>query len=166
MIIKTKIDNLYLKTINTDNLGEKLNLIIENRKFLTKWLKWPNYINTEEDVLEYTKKMQIQMENNEKKVFCIYLEDAYIGQIDLQSIDVNNKSCEIGYWLGEKYNGKGYMIESVEAILNYIFNNLGFCKVYIYIDPLNYKSLSIPKKLGFSKLDGYDEKYEVYIKTP
>ena len=56
-----------------------------------------------------------------------------IGAISLKmkgETDMTDKEdeCELGYWLGKPFWGKGYMPEAVEAVLFYGFEMLGMSR--------------------------------------
>lgn len=50
---------------------------------------------------------------------------------------LSNDSCEveIGYTIAPTYQGKGFAIEAVKAVIDYIFNILHKNRVYAFVDP-------------------------------
>ena len=73
------------------------------------------------------------------------------GMIDLHNINRNAKRAEVGYWLSEKFEGYGIMTQAVDIIEKYSFNELKLHKLQIRVHPENYKSASIPQRLGYFK---------------
>lgn len=45
-----------------------------------------------------------------------------IGSITVVSMDLNNKVCEIGYNIGEKWWNNGYATEAIKYVINYLFS--------------------------------------------
>lgn len=74
-----------------------------------------------------------------------------VGMISLTKIDKTNKNAEVGYWLGEKYWGKGYMKEALDLIVRYGFKNLKLEKIYAYVFSPNIKSQKRLEKAGFNQ---------------
>ncbi len=64
--------------------------------------------------------------------------------------DRANRKTEIGYWLGEAYQGRGIMTRSVEALCGVAFGVLGLNRVQIQCAVGNSRSSAIPRRLGFT----------------
>lgn len=60
------------------------------------------------------------------------------------------KTAQIGYWLGEEYQGNGIMTDVTRALTDYIFNELKLNKAEIRVASDNKKSRSIPERLGYA----------------
>lgn len=73
------------------------------------------------------------------------------GMIDLHNINRSSKRAEVGYWLSEKFEGYGIMTQAVDMIEKYSFNELKLHKLQIRVHPENYKSASVPQRLGYFK---------------
>lgn len=150
--MKLIVDNeITLKTVQLSDVEIRYKIINENRDFLKKWLGWLDFYKKSDDLLEYTKACQEKEKNKEAYAFGIYYLNEFVGCIEIQEINYRNQKCEIGYWLSEKFNGKGIMIRSCKAIINYIFNNLKLNKISILAATENYSSQAIPEKLNFIK---------------
>jgi ribosomal-protein-serine acetyltransferase len=61
-----------------------------------------------------------------------------------------NKKTELGYWLAENMQGKGIITGSITVLIRFAFKKLKLNRVQIKVAVGNFKSLAIPKKLGFS----------------
>lgn len=57
--------------------------------------------------------------------------------------------CELGYWLGVPYWGRGIMPEAAKEILRYAFEDLGMKKVWCGYYDGNEKSKRVQEKCGF-----------------
>ena len=65
----------------------------------------------------------------------------------------NNRSAEIGYWLGENYWGKGIATDSVKQITSYVFASTNIVRLFAPVFDSNKKSMSVLKKCGYSDDD-------------
>ena len=82
-----------------------------------------------------------------------------IGAIDvIDSID-DKRRCELGWVLGDKYWGKGYMPEAAKAVIKYLFD-VGYLRVQAIHDVANPKSGRVMEKAGMT-YEGILKKYEL-----
>jgi ribosomal-protein-alanine N-acetyltransferase len=62
-----------------------------------------------------------------------------------------NKEVEIGFELMEQYNGKGYMREAVEALIEFAGSEMKVEKVNAVVYIHNKKCIQLLERLGFTK---------------
>lgn len=77
-----------------------------------------------------------------------------IGAISLKmgdNTDMTDRAdeCELGYWLGKPFWGRGYMPEAAIAVLAHAFTDLGMRAVWCGYYEGNLKSKRVQEKLGF-----------------
>lgn len=77
----------------------------------------------------------------------------FIGVASLQGVDWDIPKCEIGYWINTKFRGNGFMTEAVRELTNFGLNTIKLKRIEIRCESTNYKSRSIPEKLGY-ELEG------------
>ena len=58
-------------------------------------------------------------------------------------------SAEIGYWLGERYWGKGVATEALKLMSDMIFREMDYQKLYAQILSPNVASMSVMEKCGY-----------------
>jgi ribosomal-protein-serine acetyltransferase len=73
------------------------------------------------------------------------------GVIGYDPIDWENHSTEVGYWLGEEYQGQGLATIACRALVEHAFLELGLNRVSIACATENKKSCAIPERLGFRR---------------
>jgi ribosomal-protein-serine acetyltransferase len=81
----------------------------------------------------------------------IFIENKIVGMIELNHFDFLNGTCEFGYWIFSKYQGRGIITRCCQSMLDYVFNELKFNRIEIKCGVLNERSQKIPQKLGFTK---------------
>ncbi len=59
------------------------------------------------------------------------------------------ESCELGYWMGVNFAGKGYMSEALELVIDHVFNTLGLHRIEAACIPDNTRSVRLLEKAGF-----------------
>lgn len=80
--------------------------------------------------------------------------DRAIGAIELKlcgHTDMTERAdeCELGYWLGRPYWGRGYMPEAARELLRHAFEDLGMRAVFCGYYDGNTKSKRVQEKVGF-----------------
>ncbi|ANU20719.1 GNAT family N-acetyltransferase [Planococcus plakortidis] len=97
-------------------------------------------------------------------------EEALIGTIGLNQLQLRSKKTEVGYELHPDYWRQGLMEEALTAVLAYCFDELGLYRVGATTYPANTGSNRLLKKLGFTeegRLRGYlyqrGESYDALI---
>ncbi len=85
---------------------------------------------------------------------CLKKDNVPIGCIELKlngHTDMTDRDdeCELGYWLGKPFWGKGIMPEAAAELIRYGFENLGMTKIWCGYYDGNHKSKRVQEKLGF-----------------
>lgn len=65
--------------------------------------------------------------------------------------DVERITAEIGYWVGERYWGKGIMTQVVKEMTGYVFEHFPIRKIYATVFDFNTASQKVLKKTGFER---------------
>lgn len=77
-----------------------------------------------------------------------------IGAVELKLNGHTDKTerddeCELGYWLGQPFWGRGYMPEAARELLRHGFEDLGMTTIWCAYYDGNLKSKRVQEKLGF-----------------
>ena len=71
-----------------------------------------------------------------------------IGGICIPRIDWANDRCEIGYWIGAEFEGKGFVNEALSMLENVLFEN-NFNRIEVICAVNNLRSQEVPKRRGY-----------------
>ena len=83
--------------------------------------------------------------------FAIVVDGEAAGGIGfVQRGDVERRSVDIGYWLGEAHWGKGIMTDVVRAVGDHIFANFDVCRIQTIVFESNPASIRVLEKAGYS----------------
>ncbi len=63
--------------------------------------------------------------------------------------DVERRSAEIGYWLGEPFWGRGIATEALITVTEYAFANFDLCRLYAHVFDWNAASARVLEKAGY-----------------
>ena len=74
----------------------------------------------------------------------------YIGNCGLHKIDWQQKTCELGIFIGEKsFWNKGYGTDATRAIANFVFKNLKLDKIRLLVYEYNDRAIKVYQGCGF-----------------
>ena len=106
------------------------------------------------EVNEFISKNLIEFNRPESWFQLVIIEkelDKIIGDIGVHFIDSENHQCEIGCTLNKNHHGKGFAIETVSAVVDYLFHELNKHRITASIDTDNTNSIKLVERLGFRK---------------
>lgn len=141
--------NIKLEPTNELQAPQLFAAIDNNRIHLSRFLPWVADMQTVADLKEYLKNAEILCQQKKEASFAIIFEGVAVGRIGLHHLNMQNKMGAIGYWLNKDAQGKGIMLKSCKAVINYGFRDLGLHRIEIKAAVNNLKSQAIPVKLNF-----------------
>ena len=91
--------------------------------------------------------------------FIIEVDGELAGQLNVTAISYGSlSSATIGYWIAERFAGRGATPAAVALATDHCFQTLGLHRMEICIRPENQKSLRVVEKLGF-RYEGLKRRY-------
>lgn len=82
--------------------------------------------------------------------WAIDVEGEFVGAVGIINIEDRHKG-ELGYWLDERYWGKGIMTDAVGRVSDYGLKNLGLKRLFAPVLPFNQGSMKVLEKNGFEQ---------------
>ena len=102
---------------------------------------------TKEDAKEWLAKVKKQKIIT---TFCIEADEELAGSIGfIIKEDVYRKTAELGYFIAEKYWGRGVATEAIKQMIDYIQKNFDLVRVYAEVFEHNKASMKVLEKNGF-----------------
>lgn len=91
-------------------------------------------------------------ENQDNTILALEVNGEAVGGIGLHGLkDVYRYNAEVGYWLSEKYWGKGLMSDAVSVMVDYAFTRKSWLRIFATIFEHNLSSMRVLEKCGFKK---------------
>ncbi len=78
-------------------------------------------------------------------------EQRVIATISVVDTDVSGKIATVGYTLSAEHQHKGYAIEMLEAVLRYLFLEMGVYRVQAKVMPQNTPSIRLLERVGMKR---------------
>lgn len=83
--------------------------------------------------------------------FAIDIAGEAVGGIGYtMQYDVDRRSAEIGYWLGEEFWGRGIATEALIVVTDHAFANHDLCRVFAHVFDWNPASARVLEKAGYA----------------
>jgi RimJ/RimL family protein N-acetyltransferase len=83
-------------------------------------------------------------------IFAIDIDGQAVGGIGIHpQADIMKKNAELGYWLGEKYWGRGIISKAIREIIPWAFNTYDITRIYARPFGSNMASQKVLEKAGF-----------------
>ncbi len=77
---------------------------------------------------------------------------ALLGGVTLGNIRHGvSKSGHIGYWIGEKHAGRGYMVDALQLLAGHAFDTMRLHRIEAACIPGNTRSVRVLEKAGFTR---------------
>ena len=122
----------YLKIVKINKLP--------NKKIIKVWISWLN----DKHLVRYSKQslknhtiqsqttfIKQKIKSKTSIIFRIIYKNNFIGLIEIYNLDLNNKTCEIAYLVGDRnYQKKNIAKNSVKLVISYIRNKLKLNSIY------------------------------------
>ena len=143
-------DYSFLESLNLSHVEAIFNAIDQNRKFLRRWLPFVDFTQKISDTERFVRSIIEKISSNRDEVYVICFKHEFAGLVGFKDIDRINDKIEIGYWLVEKFTGKGIATAAAHKMINLAFRNMNMNRIVIRCGIGNEKSSAIPRRLGFS----------------
>jgi ribosomal-protein-alanine N-acetyltransferase len=133
--------------------------LLDNRGWLRKWEATNPVAPMGFDVRAGVRNLLANARAGYGLPFIIEYEGSIAGQLNVSSMTYGSlSSATIGYWVSERFAGKGLTPAAVALATDYCFFTLGLHRMEICIRPENAPSLRVVEKLGF-RYEGLRRRY-------
>jgi ribosomal-protein-alanine N-acetyltransferase len=133
--------------------------LLENRTWLRKWEATNPVGPMSFDVRASIRHLQSNARAGLGLPFIIEYRGELAGQLNVSSISYGSVSmATIGYWVSERFAGKGLTPTAVALASDHCFFSVGLHRIEICIRPENEPSLRVVEKLGF-RYEGLRRRY-------
>lgn len=82
--------------------------------------------------------------------FAVTVDDKVVGSIGF-GVNLQHNNCEVGYWIGKPYWGKGYASKALGLIIKFCFEELELNKVHAHYMKCNWSSGRVMEKNGMKQ---------------
>jgi ribosomal-protein-alanine N-acetyltransferase len=153
---------VFLRPPQMDEWAVWAELRAESRYFLTPWEPtWPSDALNENAYLRRVRRLATEWKTDEGYSFHVFQKErgCLVGGIGLTQVKRGVAQIgTLGYWVGEPFQGRGYITEAVKLISRFAFTQLNLHRVEAACLPENIASRRVLEKAGFVR-EGYARLY-------
>ena len=116
---------------------------------IARWCGWKPH----KDIRDTLFVLHNFLEVRETYAICLRESGSVIGSISLMfdsDLIKSDSECELGFWIGEKYQGNGYAFQATKEVIRHAFSDLKMTKIWCGYYDGNDKSKKLQEKLGFA----------------
>jgi [ribosomal protein S5]-alanine N-acetyltransferase len=133
--------------------------LLENRTWLRKWEATSPVGPAHFDIRGSIRNLLTNARDGQGLPFLLEWDGELAGQLNVSSIAYGSlSSATIGYWVSERFAGKGVTPTAVALATDHCFFSMGLHRMEICIRPENEPSLRVVEKLGF-RYEGLRRRY-------
>lgn len=141
-------DRLLIRCIAATDLPALLDVHGDDE--VNRYLPYETWTIPEDGHAWFEGMMALQAGGGAVQLVIVLRESALvIGTCVLFEFDMPSARGEIGYVLGRRYWGSGYMAEALEALVTFAFEKIHFRRLEATIDPRNIASARLLEQHGF-----------------
>ena len=144
-------ENVHLQLLEERHAAQVFSLVDQDRAYLREWLPWVDATQAIDDTLSFIRASLEQFASNKGFVAGIWSERKFCGVVGTHPLDLLNRKGEIGYWLGQSFQGKGIMTDACRAVVAHLLGEMDLHRVTIHCARENEKSCAVAQRLGFTE---------------
>lgn len=144
-------EEVSLRLLQQRHASELFTLTNANRSHLRQWLPWLDGVRTAADTEAFILNSLRTFAETGTFVCGIWHAQSLCGVVGYNHIDWNSGTAQVGYWLAERYTGKGIATESCGALLAHAFDEYTMKRVIIAVATENHRSQAVAERLGCRK---------------
>ena len=148
-------ERLILRQMTEDDLDE-FYILKSDRRIVEPYGAQPK---TYEQARAFLEKLNAYIRKDESIVWGIALkeENRLIGSICYWNMNDEGTKAEVGYELMVEQQGKGYMQEALEAVIQYGFQDMKLNRIEAVPNPKNFPSVKLLKRSHFIQGETFTE---------
>ncbi|MBS1766588.1 MAG: GNAT family N-acetyltransferase [Acidobacteria bacterium] len=124
-------------------------LVEANRAHLRRWLPWVDLNTDIAHTRAFIRLHQALEKRGEVRTYGLWWKRRLVGIAGLHSLDHENASGAVGYWLAADAEGHGLMSKAVGRLLDHAFGRLKLHRVELRAAVRNRRSRALAERLGF-----------------
>lgn len=146
-------ERVLIRPYRPEDAQALMDAVEESREHIRPWLPFADEHKSVEASRDWIIHQQAKWLLRETMNFAI-VEAAtgrYLGGLGLHPHNWDIRYFEIGYWLRQSAEGRGYMLEAVQLLVDYALAELGANRLEIKCDERNTRSAAVANRLGFEQ---------------
>ena len=151
MVFPYRVDeDIVLRLLSPSDADRFYALVDQNREHLSRWFSWVDRYESVSEAIAFAAGNLQRMAEHSGLTCLVWYRGQLAGLVDLLNIDRPRRQGEIGFWLGEAFQGHGIARRAVVALIEHAFTHLDFALIHARVRPENSRSLALLETFGFT----------------
>lgn len=142
---------LWLRPLLAADAFALFRLIDGERARLGRWLPWVEETRTERDSARFIADATEERRRRRSLVLAMCVEGAIVGTIGLHYVEWFDRSAELGYWVGSRVEGRGYVTRAARLVFDFAFGTVGLHRIVVRCAVGNDRSARVAERLGMQR---------------
>lgn len=143
------LPGLTLRLFDFDDAAEMVRALHANAELTRTWLGWPASDYGVPEAQAFIHQTRVQWAEKGLLNLGIWQDHYLVGGINMNHVDLPNRSTYLGYWLAGETQGRGIMTRACRLVVDDLITRQGFNRIVIAVHPENVKSRAVAHRLGF-----------------
>lgn len=151
-------DELSLRLVEPQHAEETFAVLEANRGHIGRWQAWMTPGLTVEDLRENAKRALTEFAQRKQLAVSLVVEGRIVGRSGwtdwreevMFDGRLSYATADIGYWLDQRYTGRGLMTRAVQALTTLAIQTYGIRRLTIHAEPGNERSWKVAERLGYT----------------
>jgi len=141
-------DHASIRSLTEADAEGLFALVETNRARLERWMEWAPQTTSAGDVRGFIERARASEHDVEANG--IFVDGVIVGAMGM-SVDRAEDKGEIGYWIDERFEGRGLVTRTARLFLHHGFGALDLHRIEIRAAAENHRSRAVPERLGFTQ---------------
>ncbi len=150
-----KGETVYLRYPLEEDFEAWAGLRAQSRAHLEPWEPvWPQDDLTRTAYRRRMRRYQREVRDDLAHPLFIFAahDDALLGACTLSNVRRGvSQACSMGYWIGARYAGRGFMTAAVRRVIPFVFDDLRLHRIEAACIPANLSSQAVLRRCGFTE---------------
>lgn len=146
-------ERLIASPVEPDDVAELHEAALASQPELYPFMPWCHAGLREREIADWADAVIAEWQSLQSCEFCLRSQDdgSVIGMCGINSMDLQNRGANLGYWIRTSACGSGYATEASRLICHFGFDSLELQRIEIVVATDNAGSLRVAEKLGAEK---------------
>lgn len=141
---------VLLRPMQANEAAELAHAVRSSLGTVGKWMSWASEGYSVAEAEIWIQACHDERTRGESFEFGMFRQSdgCFLGVAGLNQFNLQNRFCNLGYWVRESEQRKGYVSEAISALVPYAFEDLGLNRVEIVVAVGNEASAGVARKAG------------------
>ena len=151
-MIELNLDGgVIARSLRSEHASEFHALIKENREHLDQWLRWSSVLKSVPDSARFIARFESAEKLNNGFHLGIRENGTLAGGVVCWYIDRENRNTEVGYWLAERFTGRGFATRGALAVVDLLFSSENVHRIEMQCAVGNRASRAVALRCGLTE---------------